>query len=612
MKIIFFVFASIQIFYTVAQDSYRINLNLTDSKKDRLKVVINLPDIQEDTVEFHLPKIVPGTYRISDFGRFIHKFDAFNHLGDPLAISKISVNKWLILGKPSRVEYWIDDTFDRMKGYDENFIFEPGGTSFEAERNVFVLNNFGIIGYIDGYKNIPFELRILHSKDTFGATALEKNILNDTLDLYFAANYHFLVDGPIMYNQPDTLTKNIAGAEILISVFSPQKVVSAHEIMGNIEDLIVAQSNYLGGILPVKKYAYLIYLMDYQSLSKGMGALEHSYSSFYTLPESVADQLPQFVRDVAAHEFFHIITPLGIHSEQIHNFNYINPEMSQHLWLYEGVTEYNSINMQVQQGLYDSETFLKEIAEKITNASAYPLVSFTQMSQKILDPEFKDMYRNVYEKGALIGMCLDLALIKYSEGKLNLIGLLKQLSQKYGKENAFKDSEFIDVITTMTYPEVGAFFSRYVQGNEPLPVEQYLSYAGISVREGGEKRLAYWGNFKLGLNENNQIIALDTDHLDAFGTQIGFKENDVFYKLNGNELNLSTWRNLLLDFQENTIDGSKVKIELIREIKGKTKIIKRKAKAETYQYKYPNELIISNESDPQENKLRSFWINGLN
>ncbi|MAJ49993.1 MAG: peptidase M61 [Flammeovirgaceae bacterium] len=612
MKIIFFVFASIQIFYTVAQDSYRINLNLTDSKKDRLKVVINLPDIQEDTVEFHLPKIVPGTYRISDFGRFIHKFDAFNHLGDPLAISKISVNKWLILGKPSRVEYWIDDTFDRMKGYDENFIFEPGGTSFEAERNVFVLNNFGIIGYIDGYKNIPFELRILHSKDTFGATALEKNILNDTLDLYFAANYHFLVDGPIMYNQPDTLTKNIAGAEILISVFSPQKVVSAHEIMGNIEDLIVAQSNYLGGILPVKKYAYLIYLMDYQSLSKGMGALEHSYSSFYTLPESVADQLPQFVRDVAAHEFFHIITPLGIHSEQIHNFNYINPEMSQHLWLYEGVTEYNSINMQVQQGLYDSETFLKEIAEKITNASAYPLVSFTQMSQKILDPEFKDMYRNVYEKGALIGMCLDLALIKYSEGKLNLIGLLKQLSQKYGKENAFKDSEFIDVITTMTYPEVGAFFSRYVQGNEPLPVEKYLSYAGISVREGGEKRLAYWGNFKLGLNENNQIIALDTDHLDAFGTQIGFKENDVFYKLNGNELNLSTWRNLLLDFQENTIDGSKVKIELIREIKGKTKIIKRKAKAETYQYKYPNELIISNESDPQENKLRSFWINGLN
>ena len=498
-----------------------------------------------------------------------------------------------------------------MEGYDEDFIFEPGGTSFEADRNVFVLNNFGIIGYIDGYKEVPFELSIIHSKDTYGATALEKNVQNDTLDIYFAADYNFLVDGPIMYNQPDTLTKNIAGAEILISVFSPQKVVSAHDIMENIEDLMVAQSNYLGGTLPVKKYAYLIYLLDYESLSKAMGALEHSYSSFYTLPESVADQLPQFVRDVAAHEFFHIVTPLSIHSEQIHNFNYITPEMSQHLWLYEGITEYNSIHMQVQQGLYGMETFLEEIQEKITNASAYPLVSFTKMSQKILEPEFKDMYRNVYEKGALIGVCLDLALIKYSKGTLNLAGLLKQLSHKYGKENAFKDNEFIDVITAMTYPEIGTFFNRYVQGIEPLPVEEYLSWAGISMREGGEKKLAFWGNFKLGLNDNNQIIALATDNLDAFGTQIGFQENDVFYKLNGNELNLKTWRNLLYDFQENTIAGSKVKIELIREIKGKTKIIKRKAKAETYQYQYPDELIIAKEATPQENKTRTYWINGL-
>lgn len=611
MKIIFYLLACFQILSASAQESYRINLDLTSSQEDRIYVKITLPNIQEDSVEFHLPKIVPGTYRISDFGKFIHTFYAFDHLGNPLETSEISVNKWLIFGKPSRVEYWVDDTFDLMDGYDENFIFEPGGTSFEAERNVFVLNNFGIIGYIDGYKDVPFELLVYHSKDTYGATALDKKILNDTLDLYLAEDYHYLVDGPIMYNQPDTLTKNIAGTEILISVFSPQRIVNAKDIMENIEDLMIAQSNYLGGTLPVKKYAYLIYLMDYPSLSKGMGALEHSYSSFYTLPESVANQLPQFVRDVAAHEFFHIITPLNIHSEQIHNFNYIKPEMSKHLWLYEGVTEYSSMHMQVQQGLYDVETFLKEIEEKITNASAYPLVSFTEMSQKILDPEFKDMYRNVYEKGALIGMCLDLSLMKYSKGTLNLAGLIKQLSEKYGKEKAFKDDDFIDDITAMTFPEIGTFFKRYVQGDEPLPVEEYLSWAGISMRQGSEKRLALWGNFKLGMNENNEIIVLNTDHLDAFGSQIGFQENDIFHKLNGKELNLETWRDLLLNFQENTKDGSKVKIELIREIKGKTKTIKRKAKAETYQYKYPNELIISNKSGPQEDKIRSYWMNSL-
>ena len=69
------------------------------------------------------------------------------------------------------------------------------------------------------------------------------------------------------------------------------------------------------------------------------------------------------------------------------------------------------------------------------------------------------MYRNVYEKGALIGMCLDLSLMKYSKGILNLAGLIKQLSEKYGKEKAFKDDDFIDDITAMTFPEIGTFLN---------------------------------------------------------------------------------------------------------------------------------------------------------
>jgi predicted metalloprotease with PDZ domain len=44
--------------------------------------------------------------------------------------------------------------------------------------------------------------------------------------------------------------------------------------------------------------------------------------------------------DVVSHEFFHIVTPLSIHSKEIQDFDYNDPKMSQHLWMYEGVTEY--------------------------------------------------------------------------------------------------------------------------------------------------------------------------------------------------------------------------------------------------------------------------------
>jgi predicted metalloprotease with PDZ domain len=39
------------------------------------------------------------------------------------------------------------------------------------------------------------------------------------------------------------------------------------------------------------------------------------------------------------HEFFHIVTH-SIHSKEIQDFDYNDPKMSEHLWMYEGVTEY--------------------------------------------------------------------------------------------------------------------------------------------------------------------------------------------------------------------------------------------------------------------------------
>ena len=527
---------------TQAQEGYQVTIDLTSSKDDQLSVQIQLPTITEDSAEFHMPKIVPGTYSISDFGRFIRAFDAFDKYWNLLEVTKKSVNQWLIHGAPDKISYWIDDTFDENDNYNENFIFEPAGTSFEASRNVFILNTFGVIGYIDGYKNFPFEVRVKHPENTFGATALNKEIESSTSDLYKAINYNFLADGPIMYNEPDTLTRKIAGADILISVFSPNKKITANDILKNIEDLLIAQSDYLGGQLPVDRYAFLIYLMDFSSLSQAMGALEHSYSSFYTLPEAVNDMLPQFVRDVSAHEFLHIVTPLNIHSEQIADFDYINPKMSRHLWLYEGVTEYSALHVQIKEGLFDTETFLEKVQSKIVAAQAYPLVSFTEMSQKIVEPEFKDMYRNVYEKGALIGLALDLHLIKYSNGSNNLQKLMGQLFKLYGPEKAFIDADFIDELTALTYPEIGVFFEKYVVGKQELPIYEFISWAGIEQEEGEEIQVARLGNIKLSLNDNDQFLITSTENLDDFGKEIGYNENDILKKINGQVINLEQWR----------------------------------------------------------------------
>ncbi len=604
----FLLFSTLSLF--AQPEKYSVLVNLNDVQDDKIRVTITVPSVDQNEIEYHMPKVVPGTYSISDFGRFITEFEAKDAEGNNLEVEKLTTNRWKIkeATRLATITYLADDSFDKTEGYKSNYIFEPGGTNIEARRDVFVLNTFGIIGYLQGKIFHPFEVTISHPSHIYGATSLKRVSSTDESDTFTADNYNFLADAPIMYSVPDTVTKNIAGAEIIVSVFSPNGKLSAREVMDNIDDLMEAQSKYLGGKLPVDRYAYLIYLMDYNSLSGAMGALEHSYSSLYTLPEIDAKSISKSVRDVAAHEFLHIVTPLNIHSEEIHNFNYIEPEMSRHLWLYEGVTEYSAMHVQVRNSLYDVNTFLDEVRQKMQVADQFPEVSFTEMSEKILEPNFEPMFTNVYYKGALIGMCLDLHLIKYSNGDMDLRKLMSTLSEKYGPAKAFKDEELFDEITAITSPEVGNFFSEYVDGDKPLPLEKCLSWAGINYQAEEKVSVTTMGNIGLTLGEDQSIMVSGIQNMNEFGKEMGYQEGDIIQEINGVPVSLENFQVVFEDIKYNLQEGKKLKMTVLRDLDGEKKSVKLKAKAQKISSVDRHKLSIEENPTEDQLRIRELWL----
>lgn len=596
----------------LAQDPIKVSIDLTQAKNDQVPVAIEFPKIEKDFVEYHMAKIVPGTYSISDFGRMVTDFKAFDKKGRELSVDPMGAAQNIYgisdAKKLKKVTYWVHDTFDEAPRYQDNIVFEPGGTSIEAERDVFVMNTFGFVGYIDGMKFNPYEVSIKHKESIYGATSLKRSSATTDTDVFVADNFNFLADAPIMYCEPDTVTREIAGAEILVSVFSPNNKMSAQDVMDNVYDLMVAQSEYLGGQLPVDRYAYLIYLLDYNSLSGAMGALEHSYSSLYTLPEGDPAQLAQTVRDVAAHEFFHIVTPLNIHSEEIHDFNYIDPEMSQHLWLYEGVTEYSSMHVQVRYDLYDREAFLGQVKEKLQVAEQFPLVSFTEMSERILEDEFEPMYTNVYYKGALIGMCLDLYLIKYSNGEKDLQWLMRELAKEYGMNKAFKDEELFDKIESLTYPEIGDFLRTYVSGEEKLPVTDVLAWAGVNYQEEQTIKQISLGKINLNLNEKQEIFIVSTAQMNEFGEAMGYKEGDVLVSLNGVQLSLANINSEFEKYIAETKEGDEVTMVVRREVEGEEKEVALKAAAITVDVQDKHVLSFEESPTEEQKKIKERWL----
>lgn len=601
---------------TVSQkenDLVVVDVFLHEVENDRVKVSVDPGPISSDSIKFYLPKTVPGTYAINDYGQFSSDLVALDYDGNEMEATRNDDNTWVITNSSNfdKLTYYVDDTFD-MEG--EGGVFSPAGTNFEAGYN-FMLNLHAMVGYFENAKEIPYKINI-HRPSNLAASA-SLPVINQTdketyvIDEFATDRYFGVIDHPILYSEPDTTSFDIEGMKVLLSIHSPNSVHSTEDLKPALEKMVQAQKSFLGEIDNTNVYAILLYLSDMENQdARGFGALEHHTSTSVVLPETMAlQQLEESMTDVVSHEFFHIITPLNIHSNEVHYFDYNNPKMSQHLWMYEGVTEYFANLFQINQDLISEEDFYQRMNEKIQTSMAFDdTMSFTEMSANILEDEYKDSYYNVYQKGALIGMALDIRLRELSGGEMGILDLMKKLISKYGKDTPFEDDELISEIVDMTYPEIQAFFDRYVSGNTPIPYDEFFEKVGVEKSES----LAKTGYF---LDGNTPFIDANQDDgtvffresypMNSFFRDLGVQGGDVIKSINGTEYSLENIRPLIMASM-GWEEGEAFKMTVVRDGEEMT------FEGETTQ-PYTNKTSLQSvdlESDNTKFKLRQAWLKG--
>jgi predicted metalloprotease with PDZ domain len=125
------------------------------------------------------------------------------------------------------------------------------------------------------------------------------------------------------------------------------------------------------------------------------------------------------VTDIAAHEFFHVVTPLNIHSEIIEHFNFETPVPSQHLWLYEGTTEWAAHKMQLESGIKGPDAYLASVVGKIRSDRLQfdTTYSLSKLARTSFSDSGQAQYSNIYQRGAVVAGLLDIKLLELSGGK---------------------------------------------------------------------------------------------------------------------------------------------------------------------------------------------------
>lgn len=481
---------------------YSINLN--DRSNDEFKVTLDVKGLSEENNIYQFAATAPGTYQTMNIGRFVRDFKTYDKKGNEIKTKKQSENQWILTTpkKIAKIEYRVAETWDTP--VDEMEMYKMCGTSMEEDHVLF--NAHCVIGYPQGMQDQPLSIALTYPDEWKIGTALSKN----EQGAYDAKNFDHAVDSPILLGRLSEASADFNGTKVELYTYSKTDKIKSADLLESMSSMLEAANKFVVDF-PVDRYTFLFHFEDITA-----GAWEHSYSSEYVYSEEeyAVDGGPK-ITSTAAHEFFHIITPLNIHSEIIEQFNFVTPTPSAHLWLYESTTEWASDMMQVRGGLMTMDELLGQIRYKLRVDDYYfdSDYSLTKIAETSFTESGQKQYGNVYYKGAVIINLLDILLLEKSEGKRGMREVVNELSKKYGPEKAFPEDEFFDLFVEITYPEVEEFIDKYIKAAEPLPLAEYYAKVGINyypektIGEGDEAKVEKFV-FEVDASANEEQLAL--------------------------------------------------------------------------------------------------------
>jgi predicted metalloprotease with PDZ domain len=194
------------------------------------------------------------------------------------------------------------------------------------------------------------------------------------------------------------------------------------------------------------------------------------------------------------------------------------------------------------------------------------------MSANVLKPPYKDQYLNVYEKGALIAMCIDIIIRERSNGERGILDLMQKLTNEYGSKKPFSDDELFDKITQLTYPEVGQFLTKHVSGTTPIPYEYYSEKVGVAKGKIKKASNPFLNGKEpvVTINQSTKEIVIRPNvTLGTCLTQLGLQSDDTILAINGVTYTLDSVYDMMTSVQD-WKEGQSISIKIKRNGKEQT------------------------------------------
>ena len=253
--------------------------------------------------------------------------------------------------------------------------------------------------------------------------------------------------------------------------------------------IIKSSAAIFGNQLPYDDYLFILH-----SAIGARGGLEHANSctlGWDAMEFADPKKYAAFLR-LVAHEHFHAWNIKRLRPAQLGPFDYFNEVPSRTLWLHEGGTVYYDGLLPVRAGVVPAHQWLDDIAASISKLLKTP----GQQRMSVADASFNawtHLYRpqenspnqtiSYYLKGELVCLCLDQLLRQESANEQGLDDVMRYLFKQCSPPNpGYVEQHLPTLIQEATHVDVSAFFARYIDGTDPLPLTKALHWYGLELQ----------------------------------------------------------------------------------------------------------------------------------
>jgi predicted metalloprotease with PDZ domain len=438
------------------------------------EVTLSITGWQPSQLDLKFPVWTPGSYLIREYARHLQDFVA--QAGDRILPSrKVAKNHWQIE----------TDGLDTLTVSYRIYANELTVRTNHLDRTHGYFNGAALFFFIPGHELQPIEVTIVpFHPDWQVATALPT--VPGKAHTYRAENFDHLVDSPFEIGLHSRWNFEVLGIPHAWVVWG-KGTLQPDRLIADTKKIIETEAALFGG-LPYDRYLFLLHLTQ-----NGFGGLEHKNSCSLIYSREgfrKPDQYERFLQ-LIAHEFFHLWNVKRIRPKVLETFDYEAENYTPSLWFSEGTTSFYDLVIPFRAGIYNAKTYLKHLSKAITRYLTTPGRWVQPLSESSFDAWIK-LYRpdanspnsqiSYYLKGEMLTFLLDLGIrIKHSNQR-SYDDAMRMLWQQFGKsEVGFTPEDLQSVLESIAGFDLSDFFTRYLDGVEALPFDEYLAGFGLCL-----------------------------------------------------------------------------------------------------------------------------------